>query len=177
MNSIIVTPHRSIGPLQLGMNQEQILAAIQQLNDELQFPGSKEISVTNDICEEGANIRYMNDFFFFMVQYQNNLAVEIAVDYLLRDHIPIMLYDIDFFKTPAEEVVTVLKKLSSYTCDYPEDEQLSTSYEFQELGLRLWRDNAFHPKLLNDAEYMEKMKLVIEEMYHFLYFELIAIQI
>lgn len=175
MNSIIITPHSSIGPLQLGMDHEQILAAIQQLNDELQFSNDKKLIISQDKHDNQTSIRYMSDFFFFMVQYQNNHAVEIAIDYELRNHIPIMLYGMDFFKTPAEEIVMSLKKLSNYTYDCLEDEQLSTTYEFHKLGLRLWRDDAFHPKLLNDAEYMDKMKFVIEDMYHFLYFELIAI--
>ena len=40
------------------------------------------------------------------------------------------------------------------------------------LGLRLWREGAFHPKLLLDAAYIEGMSAVLEEEYKYRYFEL-----
>jgi len=158
------------------MNHEQIVDAIQQLSKELQLPSSK-LCISQDLpClfDDRTGIRYIDDSFFFLIQYRNNQAVEVAVDYELRNRLPILLYDMDFFKTPAEEVVTALKKLSSFTCDL-EDEQLGTEYEFHELGLRLWREDAFHPKLLQDAEYRKEMELVMEEMYRYQYFELIGV--
>ncbi len=177
MDSIIVTPHSNIGPLYLGMSHEQIIVAIQTLSDELRLPNSKQFDISKDPYDYDGitTIRYISDSFFFMAGYRDNRAVEIAVDYELRNHLPIMLLDIDVFKTPAEEIVTGLKKLSACTYDL-EDEQLSTNYEFPDLGLRLWREVAFHPKLLNDTKYMKEMELVIEEMYRYQYFELVAVQ-
>ena len=36
------------------------------------------------------------------------------------------------------------------------DLQLGTEYFFPEIGVRLWRERAFHPKLLKDPLYMEE---------------------
>jgi len=177
MNSIIVTPHSNIGPLYLGMEHEEIIVAIQKLSDELIFAKSEKFDMSKDPQDNNGvtNIRYIGNSFFFMVGYRDNRAVEISINHELRDHLPIILLGIDVFKTPAEEIVTALKRISSCTHDL-EDEQLSTNYEFPDLGLRLWREEAFHTKLLNDEEYMNEMKLVIEEMFRYQYFELIAIQ-
>ncbi len=59
---------------------------------------------------------------------------------------------------------------------HKEDEQLGTDYVFPEVGIRLWREEPFHPKLLSDKEYMEKMRMVIDEMYRYLYFEIIGVR-
>lgn len=175
MTSLIVTPHDGIGPLRLGMSHDQILTAIHMLSHELQLPSLANLTVSKDSFGQLLSIRYISDFFFFMVQYRDNHAVEIAVDYELRNHLPILLYNIDVFNTPAMEIMERLKKLSPFTHDL-EDEQLSTNYEFPQLGLRLWREHAFHPKLLNDVQYMKKMEPVIDDMYRYQHFQLIAIQ-
>ena len=175
MTSLIVTPHRGIGPLRLGMNHHQILTAIYMLNHELHLPLSTNIAISKDFYDELLGIRYLSNCFFFMVQYRNNRAVEIAVGCELSHYIPILLYDMDFFHTPALEMIEALKKLSPVTHDL-EDEDLSYNYEFPKLGLRLWREDAFHPKLLKDAQYMKEMELVMDEMYRYQYFQLIAVQ-
>lgn len=110
-----------------------------------------------------------------MVRYRNDQAVEIAVHYELREHAIITLYDMDVFQTSAEQLVTFLKKFSSCSYDL-EDEQLSTNYEFHNIGVRLWREEPFHPRLLSDESYMKEMALVIDEMYRYLYFEIIAVK-
>ena len=74
-----------------------------------------------------------------------------------------------------EELVKAVKTFSSCTCDW-EDEQLGTDYVFPELGIRLWREEPFHPKLLSDKAYMEQMKMVIDEMYRYLRFEIIGVR-
>ena len=145
------------------------------LNHELQLPASTNIQISRDLYDESPVIRYMNNCFFFMVQYRNNRAVKIAVGCELRNHIPILLYNMDFFHTPASEMIEALKKRSPVTYDL-DDEDLSSNYEFSELGLRLWREDAFHPKLLKDAQYMKEMELVMDEMYRYQYFQLIAVQ-
>lgn len=175
MTSLIVTPHRGIGPLRLGMSHSQILTAIYMLNHELHLPLSTNIQISRDLYDESPVIRYMNNCFFFMVQYRSDRAVGIGIDYELRNHFPILLYNMDFFRTPASEMIEALKKLSPVTHDL-EDEDLSYNYEFPKLGLRLWREDAFHPKLLKDAQYMKEMELVMDEMYRYQYFQLIAVQ-
>ena len=49
------------------------------------------------------------------------------------------------------------------------DLQLGTEYLFPEIGVRLWRERAFHPKLLKDPLYMEEMQAVLEDEYQYQY--------
>ncbi len=76
-----------------------------------------------------------------MVRYRDNRAVEIAVDHELRQHVIIMLYDLDVFQTPAEQLATSLKQFSYCSYDM-EDEQLSTNYEFNDI-----RDLLLNPRV------------------------------
>ncbi len=175
MKSLSVIPHVGIGPLKLGMSPKQILDAINQIRSELSLPDNREIQISQDNEDDGFSLRYLDDSFFFMVRYRDNRAVEVAVNYELREHTIIMLYDMDVFQTLAEQLVTSLKQFSSCSYDL-EDEQLSTNYEFNDIGVRLWREYPLHPKLLSDESYMKEMALVIDEMYRYLYFEIIAVK-
>ena len=175
MKLLSVIPHVGIGPLKLGMSPKQILDAINQIRSDLSLPDNREIQISQDNEDDGFSLRYIDDSFFFMVRYRDYQAVEVAVDYELREHTIIMLYNMDVFKTLAEQLVTSLKQFSSCSYDL-EDEQLSTNYEFNDIGVRLWREQPFHPKLLSDESYMKEMALVIDEMYRYLYFEIIAVK-
>lgn len=175
MNVLPVVPYIGIGPLKLGLTPEQILDAIHQVRSAFQLPGNREIQVSEDREYDGFSLRYQDESFFFMVRYQNNRAVEVAVDDALRERARITLYDLDVFQTPAEQCITFLKQFSPCSYDL-DDEQLSTNYEFDDIGIRLWREHPFHPKLLSDESYMKEMSLVIDEMYRYLYFEIIAVK-
>lgn len=175
MKVLPVVPYVGIGPLKLGLSPEQILAAIKQVRSAFHLPDNREIQISKDTEDDGFSLRYLDDAFFFLVRYQNNRAVEVAVDDTLKERAKIMLYDLDVFRTPAEQCVTFLKPFSPCSYDL-EDEQLSTNYEFDDIGIRLWREHPFHPKLLFDESYMKEMSLVFDEMYRYLYFEIIAVK-
>jgi len=175
LKSLSVIPHMGIGPLKLGMSPEQIIAAINQIRSEWALPDNRKIQISEDKEDDGFSLRYVHGSFFFMVRYRNNQAVEIAVDNELRNHIIITLYDMDVFQTPAEQLVLFLKQFG--ICSYDsDDEQLSWNYEFDNIGVRLWREHPFHPKLLSDESYMKEMEQVIDEMYQYLYFQIIAVK-
>lgn len=175
MKSLSVIPHMGIGPLKLGMSPEQIIAAINQIRSEWTLPDNREIQIAEDKEDDGYSLRYVHGSFFFMVRYRNNQAVEISVDNELRNHAIIILYDLDVFKTPAEQLVLFLKQFG--TCSYDsEDEQLSCDYEFDSIDIRLWREQPFHLKLLSDETYMKDMELIIDEMYQYLYFQIITVK-
>lgn len=72
------------------------------------------------------------------------------------------------FKADAEEMINALKRKSPCFYDL-DDEQLSTNYEFPDIGIRLWREQPFHKKLLLDNDYMD-------EMYQYLYFQIAAVK-
>lgn len=111
-----------------------------------------------------------------MVRYQNGKAIEISVDRELRDEVKVSLYDLDVFHTPAEDVIRFMKQFSPCIHHEP-DEQLSTEYEFPALGIRFWRERAFHEKLLQDRAYVEAMQLVLEEEKRYLYFDIVTVKI
>ena len=107
-----------------------------------------------------------------MVRYQNGKAIEISVDRELRDEVKVSLYDLDVFHTPAEDVIRFMKQFGP--CIH--DEQLSTEYAFPALGIRFWRERAFHEKLLQDRAYVEAMQLVLEEEKRYLYFDIVTVR-
>ena len=73
----------------------------------------------------------------------------------------VVFNNIDLFHTKAEDIFDSLKRFSSYDCDC-EDEYLSCTYYFKDLGMMLWRESAFHPKLLQE-EWFQKLIAVQEE--------------
>ena len=155
MHCLVISPGEKIGPLELGMTPKQIWNALSCLCAEWGF----SISDTHidETWEKGTGKlcrRYLNQKFFFIVWYRQSRAIEIAVDLLLREQLLVLLYGMDIFQTEAEKVLAALKQVEPCLCDAG-DEQLGTNYEFSSLGLRLWRERAFHRKLLLDKAYSE----------------------
>lgn len=175
MKILPVIPHIGIGPLKLGMSPQQILAAIDELQKNYDLPTMRKLQVLEEDDDGEILLRYCSDIFFFMVRYRNNQAIEVDVDYQISDYLMVSLYEMDVFKVEAEELINMLKKRSAYSID-DVDEQLSTNYEFPDIGIRLWREYAFHKKLLSDKKYVEEMSLIIDEMYQYLYFQIIGVQ-
>lgn len=87
----------------------------------------------------------------------------------------VQLFGMDCFQTTAEDLVEKLKSYGPFSCDC-EDVQLGTEYLFDKIGVRLWRERAFHPKLLSDPVYVEKMKAVLEDEYQYQYFAIVAVR-
>jgi hypothetical protein len=80
----------------------------------------------------------------------------------------------DMFNTAAECIIDSLMKKDKVICN-EKDLQLGTEYFFPEIGVRLWRERAFHPKLLKDPLYMEEMQAVLEDEYQYQYFQMVTI--
>lgn len=175
MRTLHVIPFEGIGLLKLGMSPEQILDAITEEWSNLNLFGNNNIQISKDTEDDGYSLRYIKGSFFFMVYYINDRAVEISVDREMSNRMNVVLYDVDVFNTPAEEVINSVRHFSKYSYD-AEDELLSTNYVFNDIGIRLWREEAFHEKLLSDKAYMEKMSMIIEEMYRYLYFDIITVR-
>ena len=178
MNSYIVTPHEGIGSLKLGMSPEEILAAVQRDLTDLKIVSKRGIQISEDRERDPSfqTLRYMEDIYFSMVRYQNGKAIEISVNWGLRDDVKVSLYGLDVFNTPAEDVIRFMKQIGTCIHDEPV-EQLSTEYEFPALGIRFWRERAFHEKLLQDRAYVEAMQLVLEEEKRYLYFDIVTVKI
>ena len=86
----------------------------------------------------------------------------------------IKLFGMDMFNTTAECIIDSLMKKDKVICN-EKDLQLGTEYIFPKSGVRLWRERAFHPKLLKDPLYMEEMQAVLEDEYQYQYFQMVTI--
>lgn len=179
MKEIIIEPHIGIGQLKLGMTSDELETAFLRMrrnwaestNDSVQI---QRIMETDD--SDLVTGRYADDRSFFLVQYQNGRAIEISVHKMLIQALPVKLFGVDVFNLKIEQIIDWLKGTSGFVCDN-EDEQLGTEYIFPEIGIRFWRERAFHPKLLENPPYMKEMKDVLEEEYQYQYFELITVML
>ena len=118
--------------------------------------------------------RYMDNDSFFLVQYRNGKATEIGIQRDLSKVASIKLFGMDMFNTTAECIIDSLMKKDKVICN-EKDLQLGTEYIFPKSGVRLWRERAFHPKLLKDPLYMEEMQAVLEDEYQYQYFQMVTI--
>ena len=103
----------------------------------------------------------MDNDSFFLVQYRNGKATEIGIQRDLSKVASIKLFGMDMFNTTAECIIDSLMKKDKVICN-EKDLQLGTEYIFPKSGVRLWRERAFHPKLLKDPLYMEEMQAPLD---------------
>ncbi|MBR2894706.1 MAG: hypothetical protein IKC03_03475 [Oscillospiraceae bacterium] len=179
MDTMHVQPGKGIGSLMLGMHRTEIEAELQKLHRTL--GGQKEMRIgrdepLGDDSDAGKgcyHVRYFvgDPWIFYMIGYAGDgRSVSISID---RDARP-ELCGFDVSQTEAEPLVEALKQYDTCVFDNP-DEQLSTQYTFPTIGVRLWREMAFHRKLLEDAAWVESMSQVLEDEYEHLYFELVTV--
>jgi hypothetical protein len=177
MKEIIVEPHIRIGQLKLGMTSDELENALLQMKK--QWSNSSDEAMQMERCAEtdDPNLitgRYMDNDSFFLVQYRNGKAAEIGIQRDLSKVASIKLFGMDMFNTTAECIIDSLMKKDNVICN-EKDLQLGTEYLFPEIGVRLWRERAFHPKLLKDPLYMEEMQAVLEDEYQYQYFQMVTI--
>ena len=132
------------------------------------------IEMVKERYSDDLSFRYNCGLFWFQAAYRDNRAVEISVDRLVRERMPVMLFGFDLFMTPVDELIPVLKEKAPCVCD-TEDEDLGYEYRFDTLGLRFWREEVFHPKLLRDENYVREMAAVLEDQKRFRYFDTVTI--
>lgn len=171
---ISVVPHERIGELRLGMSPEQILAAIDMMRNQKIPLSNCELETIVYQINDITTIKYIDERFFFIVRYKNNRAIEIGIDQQMSNCESVVLYNIDVFRTSAERMISELKQRSSYHCDNA-DEQLATNYYFKDIGIHLWREDAFHFKLLKNEKYLKKYGSLVTEKMQYLFFEVIYI--
>lgn len=176
-------PNESIGHMKLGMSREEIFKALETMCIEWGVDNPTTIQINEEMSletDDNQVVRYTsssNAFmpFVFIVIYKDENAVEISVNRDLS-----VVYEqqtmqfVDFFGTPADVLVTYLKKFNRCICDN-NDEDLGTAYVFPELGLKLSREMAFHQKLLLNDEYMDEMNQVILEEFKYCFFEFVSV--
>ena len=156
MKEIIIIPHIGIGQLKLGMAPDELEKTLLQMKR--QWSNSSNEAMQMERCAEtdDPNLitgRYMDNDSFFLVQYRNGKATEIGIQRDLSKVASIKLFGMDMFNTTAECIIDSLMKKDKVICN-EKDLQLGTEYIFPKSGVRLWRERAFHPKLLKDPLYM-----------------------
>lgn len=176
MKEIIIEPHIGIGQLKLGMTSDELENALLQMKK--QWSNSSDEAMQMECCAEtdDPNLitgRYMDNDSFFLVQYRNRKATEIGIQRELSKVASIKLFGMDMFNTAAECIIDSLMKRTTLfatkrTCNWERN-------IFSEIGVRLWRERAFHPKLLKDPLYMEEMQAVLEDEYQYQYFQMVTV--
>ena len=177
MKEIIIEPNIGIDQLKLGMTSDEIEAAFLRMRNDWAEVGNTSVQMECSMETDDPNLttgRYEDDYSFFLVQYRNGKATEIGIQRDLSKVASIKLFGIDMFNTTAECIIDSLMKKDNVICN-EKDLQLGTEYFFPEIGVRLWRERAFHPKLLKDPLYMEEMQAVLEDEYQYQYFQMVTI--
>ena len=155
MKEIIIIPHIGIGQLKLGMAPDELENALLQMKK--QWSNSSDEAMQMECCAETDD---------------PNLIIGIQRE--LSKVASIKLFGIDMFNTTAECIIDSLMKKDNVICN-EKDLQLGTEYLFPEIGVRLWRERAFHLKLLKDPLYMEEMQAVLEDEYQYQYFQMVTV--
>ncbi len=63
----------------------------------------------------------------------------------------------------VEELIPRLAREAEFVCDCV-DPELACNYRFPTLGLELWREMAYHPKLLDNPEFQAHMRVLPENL-------------
>lgn len=181
--AVEILPGRAVGALALGMAREELEAALARrraAEAELDDPAAplypEPLGLDYGGCGGVESVRYfVTPYELYLVDYEGGRAVSIGVqrDVLAR-YVP-TLYGVSVFETHAEELVARLKARGPCTCGGP-DEELGCAYTFETLGLSLWRERAFHPKLLEDGAFAQAFRgELLEEEMRYWYFEIVSV--
>ena len=177
MKEIIIIPHLGIGQLKLGITSDELENALLEMKKHWSTSSDEAMQMECFAETDDPNLitgRYMDNASFFLVQYRNGKATEIGIQRDLSKVASIKLFGMDMFNTAAECIIDSLMKKDNVICN-EKDLQLGTEYFFPEIGVRLWRERAFHPKLLKDPLYMEEMQAVLEDEYQYQYFQMVTV--
>ena len=117
-----VYPRVGLGPFRLGMTQEEA----EKLRNRLGLPKPPDS---------------------FYLEYEEGCLSRIGLN--TSENIRILYRGQDLIHTHVEDVIAVLSKESGFVCDCV-DHDLADTYNFPVLGLELWREEPYHPKLLKE---------------------------
>ncbi|WDV48045.1 hypothetical protein PV797_10195 [Clostridiaceae bacterium M8S5] len=137
MKKIAIYPYEGIGNIKFGMTRKETEQSFHLTCYDEEINGEHVFVQYEDYC----------------ITYKNDRVFEITIDNI--DDYKVIYNGIDLFRTKVEDIFNCLKKISEYDCDC-EDEYLSSTYYFKDLGKILWRESAFHPKLLQE-EWFQKL--------------------
>ena len=129
-----VRPNEGMGPFTLGMTQAEAEETLQKLHE-----------AEGQAVEVWHRFGGYGDPVTFQLEYEDGRLSRIGLD--RTEDLKVLYHGLDLTRTHAEDLIPALAKETGYSCDC-EDHELACTYEFPGLGLELWRESAYHPKLL-----------------------------
>ena len=145
-----VRPNEGMGPFTLGMTQAEAEDALNKLNEE----EHQAVEVWHRFGGYGSPQT-------FQLEYEDGKLSRIGLDRC--EDLKVLYRGLDLTGTHAEDLIPALAKETGYVCDC-EDHELACTYEFPALGLELWRESAYHPKLLAVPEFQELIQALPENL-------------
>ena len=145
-----VRPNEGMGPFALGMTQAEAEDALNKLNEE----EHQAVEVWHRFGGYGSPQT-------FQLEYEDGKLSRIGLDRC--EDLKVLYRGLDLTGTHAEDLIPALAKETGYVCDC-EDHELACTYEFPALGLELWRESAYHPKLLAVPEFQELIQALPENL-------------
>ena len=145
-----IRPNEGIGPFTLGMTQAEAEETLQKLHE-----------AEGQAVEVWHRFGGYGDPVTFQLEYEDGKLSRIGLD--RSEDLKVLYHGLDLTRTHAEDLIPALAKETGYGCDC-EDRELSCTYEFPALGLELWRESAYHPKLLEVPDFQELIRELPENL-------------
>ena len=137
METFEVYPNKGIGPFRLGMTEDKVVELQNRLFPGV-FPG-----------------------YYCRTNYLDGRLAGVG---LLADENRQILWDgLELTHVHVEELIPRLARKAEFACDCV-DPELACNYRFPTLGLELWREMAYHPKLLDNPEFQAHMRVLPENL-------------
>lgn len=164
-NKLIIEPGVGIGTIKLGMSKEEVEYHISNYKEKY------EKKVYRD--EHGNEVHY-DGFFDWAIKIDYGKQGTVIFIEIVRDMITFfdcICYDIDVFRTKAEEIV---RKLSEVVHCEPEMED-ETECTLENIGLSLWRSHAFNEVEMEEEWFLEMCEENQEDEKRYMYFQTVAV--
>ncbi|WP_130868294.1 16S rRNA (cytosine(967)-C(5))-methyltransferase RsmB [Intestinimonas massiliensis (ex Afouda et al. 2020)] len=145
-----VRPNEGMGPFTLGMTQAEAEEALRKLGE----AESPAVEVWHRFGGDGVPET-------FHLEYEDGRLSRIGLNQ--SKDLKVLYRGLDLTRTHAEDLIPALAKETGYVCDC-EDHDLACTYEFPALGLELWRESAYHPKLLDRPGFQELIRELPENL-------------
>ena len=153
MDILRILPFEGLNTIKLGMTPDEIAAIL-----------GPPVHSRGEDCLDYDDINYTIDF-------RNGRAWEICVNnYTLSDRYRVMLHNVDLFGDKAEDVIRKLERFTPCTYEGDADKDLANEYTFPAWKIRFWRERAYHPKLMQDPEFIELISMHEENLEYELQF-------
>lgn len=169
MKEIVVIPNESVAEIRLGMTREQVEAIVAKLCAENGGADRIPDSEFNQTRMPYVTYRLGRTGIYYYITYLDNKVAEITVNRGIEGQAIATLYGVDLFFEKAQDVIAKLRSYGPCVCDCA-DPLLAYTYDFPTLGIGLWREMVYHPKLLLTQEYQEMSPENVEYQKRFEYF-------